>query len=285
MSSPPRARPPASALPSRPAIGWLLPGLAALALAGCSLLPSAPPAPADAQQWQALPLPGKALTRYTEEAKDGRWAIAADADRSASMWRRRFDPALPQVGEVSFSWWVPEMQDRANVADADSEDAAARVLFGFQGDVASLPRRTRMQFDLIEALTGEKPPYATLMYVWDATAPVGSVIVNPRSDRIRKIVLDSGSAELGRWRDHRRDLRADFILAFGEDPGPLTSVALMTDADNTRSRVRAWYGQVSLQPPAVLHPCTSSVQALSAETPRCGETPAPQPGTSPRKQP
>ena len=45
---------------------------------------------------------------------------------------------------------------------------------------------------LAEALTGERPPYATLVYVWDATAPVGTVIINPRSDRIRKIVVDSG---------------------------------------------------------------------------------------------
>ena len=132
------------------------------------------------------------------------------------------------------------------MADANREDAAARVMFGFSGDAATLPARTRMMFDLAEALTGERPPYATLMYVWDNQAPVGSVIVNPRTDRIRKIVVDTGPADLGRWRDHRRDLRADFRRAFGEDPGPLVSVAMMTDSDNTASQARAWYGTVSL---------------------------------------
>jgi hypothetical protein len=92
------------------------------------------------------------------------------------------------------------------------------------------------------------PPYATLMYVWDNEAPVDSVVVNPRTDRVRKIVLDSGPQHLGRWRDHQRDLAADFRRAFGEEPGRLVAVAVMTDGDNTRSSTRAWYGEVDLSP-------------------------------------
>jgi len=121
-----------------------------------------------------------------------------------------------------------------------------RVLFAFGGDITTLPPRTRLMFDLAEALTGEKPPYATLMYVWDASAPVGTVIVNPRTDSIRKNVIDSSTKQLRRWREHRRDLSADFRLAFGEEPGALTSIALMTDSDNMRSRAASWYGPVEM---------------------------------------
>jgi hypothetical protein len=152
---------------------------------------------------------------------------------------------------VSFSWWVQALIPNASVADIDHEDAVARVIFGFGGDVDKLPLRTRMKFELAQALTGEVPPYATLMYVWDSKLPVGTVVVNPRSDRIRKIVVDSGPAELHRWRDHRRDLAADFRLAFGEAPGPLVSMAVMTDSDNSRASARTWYGLVELKPPAV----------------------------------
>jgi hypothetical protein len=41
-------------------------------------------------------------------------------------------------------------------------------------------------------------------------------------------------------------VRADFIRAFGEEPGPLVAVALMTDTDNTGSTLRAWYGALRL---------------------------------------
>ncbi|KQV60657.1 hypothetical protein ASC95_04245 [Pelomonas sp. Root1217] len=221
------------------------PAFSALALlAGCATTVAPPPA---AEGWQPLALPGKKLTQYSWTEKEGRPALEAASDRSASIWRKRLEPARIGIGEVNFSWWVQSLIPGANVSDIDHEDAVARVIFGFSGDVDKLPLRTRMKFELAQALTGELPPYATLMYVWDSKLPVGTVVINPRSDRIRKIVVDSGPAELRRWREHRRDLAADFRLAFGEAPGPLTSMAVMTDSDNSRASARTWYGPVELQ--------------------------------------
>jgi hypothetical protein len=230
----------------------LLPLCAALLLAACTSLPTPPPAtpaapPASAEGWQPMALPGKKATIYHWTEKDGRPALEASSESSASIWRKKLEPSLDKVGEVGFSWWVQNLIPNASVADIDREDAVARVIFGFGGDVDKLPLRTRMKFELAQALTGEVPPYATLMYVWDSKLPVGTVVINPRSDRIRKIVVDSGPAELHRWRDHRRDLAADFRLAFGEEPGPLTSLAVMTDSDNSRGSAHTWYGPVELK--------------------------------------
>ncbi len=218
-------------------------------LAACAT-PVAPPPPS-AEGWQALALPGKKATDYRWTEQAGRRALEAKAERSASIWRKRLQPQLDKVGEVSFSWRAQTLIPNANVADIDHEDAVARVIFGFAGDIDRLPLKTRMKFELAQALTGEQPPYATLMYVWDSQLPVGTVVINPRSDRIRKIVVDSGPAQLHRWRDHRRNLAADFRLAFGEEPGPLTSMAVMTDSDNNRASARTWYGAVELVPPAL----------------------------------
>lgn len=215
------------------------PAFAAL-LTACA----SPPPDNTATGWHEVRLPGKASTRYQPAHKDGRDATAALSERSASLWRRHVRGTLVPVGEVSFSWWVQDLVAGANVAEQGLTDAPARVLFSFEGDTAKLPQRTRAMFELAEALTGERPPYATLVYVWDATLPVGTVIVNPRSDRVRKIVVDSGPAQLRRWRDHRRNLAADFRLAFGEEPGALASVGLMTDSDNTGSRAASWYGPI-----------------------------------------
>lgn len=230
-----------SCLPSARRRGLLLAG--ALALGGCATAPPPEPPGAAAHDWHEVRLPGKRQTRYHWEHKSGRRALAAHAERSASMWRRRID-AGARAEHIELSWWVDRLPDGGDLSVADSADAPARVLLGFDGDRARLSARNRMMFDLAQAVTGEEPPFATLMYVWASRHPVGSVVHNPRTDRVRKIVLDSGSAQLGRWRDHRRDLRADFRRAFGEDPGPLRSVAVMTDADNTASSARAWYGPI-----------------------------------------
>ena len=120
-------------------------------------------------------------------------------------------------------------------------------MLAFEGDVDRLPARTRAMFELARAVTGEAPPYATLVYAFDGAAPVDSVVVNHRTDRVRILVLDSGPEHVRRWRDHRRDIAADFQRVFGEAPGRLVGVALMTDADNTQSSVKAWYGTVRLE--------------------------------------
>jgi hypothetical protein len=227
---------------------------AALLAAGCAVAPQAPAPDARAEGWHPVSLPGKRPSQYTVSHKGGRWAIAASADASASMWRRRVHVAPEQLGSVRLSWWVDELIDGASVADVDREDAVARVIFAFDGDRSRLSARNQALFDLAQAVTGEPPPYATLMYVWETAAAPGSVIVNPRSDRIRKIVLDSGRQRLGAWRDHERDLAEDYRRVFGEEPGPLIGIAVMTDGDNTRSRARAWYGRIELAPPTPVQP-------------------------------
>lgn len=228
--------------PKRTAAIWA--ALALSVLAGCSSTRVGLQPGTDG--WHEVLIPGKRATEYTWELFDGRRAMAARSEGSASMMRRKVNVAPEALGEVSFSWQVTELIPGAHVGETATEDAPARLLLAFGGDVASLPARTRAMFELAQALTGEAPPYATLMYVWDAQAPVGTVIVNPRTDRIRKIVVDSGPTELKRWREHRRDVAADFRRAFGEEPGPLVAIAVMTDSDNLRSRSRAWYGPVTL---------------------------------------
>jgi hypothetical protein len=215
-------------------------------LSACAGLPTAPAERTPAAEWHAVALPGKRATEYRNEHKDGRAAIAARADASASMWRRHVVRASDALGDVEFSWWAQAVPANADVSQAEHGDAAARVMFAFSGDTSRLSPRNRMLFELAQTLTGEPPPFATLMYVWDAKAPVGSVIVHPRSDRIRKIVVESGTGGLGKWRSYRRNLAADYRLAFGEAPGPLQAMAVMTDGDNTQSQLSTWYGDITL---------------------------------------
>jgi hypothetical protein len=210
-------------------------------LAGCISSPvaqgpgagSGKDAAAAAEGWHQVPLPGKQATRYASTTKDGRGVVHARAER---------------LGQVQWSWRVDRLNPQASIGDVDAEDAVARVIFAFEGDRSRLSARNRAMFDLAQALTGETPPYATLMYVWETSKPVGSVVVNPRSDRIRKWVVDSGPQHLGTWRVHQRDLAADFERAFGEKPGPLVAIGKMTDADNTQARAEAWYGPIELMP-------------------------------------
>jgi hypothetical protein len=197
--------------------------------------------------WHAFTLPGKRATQYSVSQSDGRWRVHARADPSASQWRRKLHEAAASPTRLRFSWRVDRLIDDADLTDADRSDSPARLVVAFDGDHSRLSPRTRMMFELAEALTGETPPYATLMYVWDNRLPVESIVRGARSDRVRKIVLESGAAHLGRWCAHERDIVQDYRRAFGEDPGRVIGVALMTDADNTQGVAEAWYGDLELR--------------------------------------
>ena len=223
--------------------------LCLIALGACT---SAPPASPGLQAagpwagWSDYALPGKRSTIYRTQREGAGFVIHAQAESSASMFRRQLRVDAAQLGRVQFSWRVAGLIDQADLAEADASDSPVRLVFAFDGDHGRLSMRARMLFELAQALTGEPPPYATLMYAWDNRAAPGTVIVGPRTDRVRKIVVETGPSRLGQWLQYERDLAADFRLAYGEDPGALIGVALMTDADNTGSRAAGQYGEVRL---------------------------------------
>ena len=89
--------------------------------------------------WQPVTLPGKKPTQYIWTYKDGRAAIGASADDSASMWRRKVAVPPERLGEVEFSWWVTNLIDGSHLTEMDGEDAPARVVFAFDGDSSRKP--------------------------------------------------------------------------------------------------------------------------------------------------
>ncbi|MDR7094392.1 DUF3047 domain-containing protein [Hydrogenophaga laconesensis] len=197
--------------------------------------------------WEPLSFPGKRYVDFEPVQVAGRPALRVRADSSVSILRQRFDPALQSVGRVSFAWRVDGLPKDADLSVASQADSPVRVVLSFDGDRTKWSARNHRLSEMSRLLTGEELPYASLVYVWSAQHEPGTVVVNPRTDRIRKVVLDAGTSHIGQWRDHVRDVRADFRLAFGEEPGPLRLVALMTDTDNTESRLTAWYGALKLE--------------------------------------
>ncbi len=202
--------------------------------------------PAASLPWKPHFFPGKQATHFSHGAHAGRHGIYAQADASASMLRKvmRLEPA--ELGTMQFSWLVPALIDGANMAVRELDDSPVRVVLAFEGDRSRFSAKNASLSELAHMLTGEPLPYATLMYVWSNQHIPGSVIINPRTDRVRKLVVESGSGRLNRWLDYERNIHADFEKAFGEAPGALVSVALMTDTDNTRSAAQAWYGPVNI---------------------------------------
>ncbi len=203
---------------------------------------------ANPQAWSHYTLPGKTPSQFEYVVEDGRDAIAANAQSSASMLRQVMRVEPNNLGSVRFSWKLPDLIQYADMSVREFDDSPVRVVLAFEGDRGKFSAKNAMLSELAHVLSGEPLPYATLMYVWCNECEPGKVILNPHTDRIRKLPLESGPDKLNRWMDYERAVRADFVKAFGEEPGVLTSISIMTDTDNTKSIARAWYGPITLVP-------------------------------------
>ncbi len=235
-----------------------------LGLAGCTGMGRAPEVvvvpeqlplifgASEKMRWQVMHLPGKLRSAFRIDRSDQRPVLRTESAGSISMLRQklRIDPS--QLGQMHFEWRVDQLIEGADMTQRETEDSPVRVVLAFDGDRSRFSPRNAMLSELTRSLTGEEMPYAVLMYVWSNELPVGTVITNPRTDRIRKIVVESGAGRLQQWLRYTRDVRADFERAFEEPPGMLQSIAIMTDTDNTRGRTAVGYGEIRLDRSAAL---------------------------------
>jgi len=242
----------------------VLAAIALAALAGCAATPAGTGSIASSpwadqsglspgqsvHGWAHQSFPGKTATQFAYARTEGRDTVAVRSNASASMLRQvvRIEPE--DLGKVRFSWKVPALIEQADLATRESDDAPVRIVLAFEGDRSLFSMKDAALSELALALTGEPMPYATLMYVWCNRRAPGTVIRSPRTDRIRKLVVESGGKRLNQWLDYERDIRADYERVFGEKPGALVGIAIMTDSDNTHSQTRAWYGPIRFQPVA-----------------------------------
>lgn len=263
-----------------PLAGWALTSLGpTLALTGgCALRPGAPtPEASEAEPPPAAPAPEPVAmdhppqfsnadpgpwpegwfpyvlrrdlprTRY-EVVRDGnRQVLRARARRSATGLHCSLKPTPAQ--QLRFSWKVARTPDQASVDVAERDDCPARVVVAFDGDHRRLPLRDRLLFDQVELFTGQRLPYAMLMYVWGGRGnPLESLHRNHRTARIQYLTVESGDARVGQWLHYERHLGRDFRRAFGEPPGPVIGVGVLTDADALKTELEAWYGDIALRP-------------------------------------
>jgi len=199
--------------------------------------------------WTPLTFPH--ITRHTSYAlvrdADAGVVLRAEADASASGLIAKVDLPAHDGIRLRWRWKVERPIERGDVTRKAGDDYAARIYVAFRYSPERLSVFERARFELIRLWLGEYPPHAGLNYIWDARAPVGTVVPNAYERRVRMIVVESGSARLGRWLDYERDIVADYRAAFGEEPPPVAGFALMTDADDTGERALAYYGDVALR--------------------------------------
>jgi hypothetical protein len=206
-------------------------------------------------------LPNKKKTNYRLQKYQGKTVLHADASSSASGLAIPLKPKDVKGLEISWSWKALNQITTADVSQGSNDDAPLRLMLAFDGDKTKLSFKDQMALDMAQLISGHDMPYATLMYVWGNGINIEAVIPNAHSSRVRMIVVDGEQSPVGQWRKHSRDIAQDYQKAFGETPGKLIGIGVMTDTDNTKSNVNAIYGDIELHPRKVK---TSSLDGAKA---------------------
>lgn len=210
---------------------------------------SASPAGAPPAPWEIVKVnEKKKLTEFRFVSDGGTTVVYAKSEAGASGVGVPLDHDLRAAPNLSWRWKVAGLIDGADNSVGSKEDSPARIVLTFDGDKSKLPFSDRTTIALASKAYGRDLPYATLMYVWANDEPVGTAISNPHTKRIQMIVASSGKAGVGQWQSLKRNVRDDYKRVFGEEPGPVKSITVFTDSDNTGTSAEAWYGDLRFSP-------------------------------------
>lgn len=197
--------------------------------------------------WRSVTLPNaKRPTRYTLVADEGRVVLRAQANASMASLVHPLKVDPKSFPFITWRWKISNLLSKAEIGSKAGDDFPARVYVLFDYDVKKLSLPQRIKIFLARKLYGTQVPAAALCYVWDGKALVGTSAWSPYTDRVRVIIVESGAANVGRWRQVERNLVADFRQAFGEEPPAISGVAVASDTDNTGESVSAWFGDLHL---------------------------------------
>jgi hypothetical protein len=130
---------------------------------------------------------------------------------------------LNETPILEWRWKVTTLPAGGNACQKSTDDEAAQVYLAWVRSPESV--RSRI-----------------IGYVWDSTAPAGTICKSQKTSTVTYVVLRSGSRELGKWITEHRNVVEDFRRIYGEAPDNPTVLSLAIDSDDTRSSADSFIG-------------------------------------------
>ena len=86
-------------------------------------------------------------------------------------------------------------------------------------------------------------------YIWDTTAPAGSIVKSEKTSTVTYVVMRSGTADLGKWITERRNLVEDYKKIYGGQPDDPGYISIAIDSDDTVSSAESFIGKILFRKP------------------------------------
>ena len=147
------------------------------------------------------------------------------SQQSSISVQKRLQLDIKKYSHVTWEWKVTSLPNGADARNGHYDDQAAGLYVVFPRFPAFFNSRI-------------------IGYVWDTTAPVGTVLESQNNSKVHYIVVRSGSTDIGKWQMENRDVLADYIKIFEEAPPMIGGVSLMIDSDHTQSSAESYFREI-----------------------------------------
>ncbi len=186
---------------------------------------SSQPVGEEIEGWERWDFPSiKKKTHYQLVEDSGKIVLRAESKSAASCLGKKIDLETKNFPLLRWRWKVTKAPSAADLRQKKSDDSPARILVGFGGKT--------------------KAPRWTLCYLWANRCEKETWLKNPSHSSVMQIVLRNGESKRDEWFEEERNLLEDFKKAFDREAPPVTSVAFMSDTDNTESEAIAFFGDL-----------------------------------------
>lgn len=188
----------------------------------------------DLSLWRPLSFPKvEKQSRYEIVIQGPLSYLRAESQASASglVLKREFN--VYQYPIIRWRWKVDSVYQKGDVRTKDGDDYPFRVYVIFKSSSSDEGLIEKLKRSTFRMFYGESLPSNSLNYVWANSGHPDAIITSPYTDHSKIILLQRGTANIGRWIDEEVNILKDFDRAFNRKPPETATVALMNDSDNT----------------------------------------------------
>ena len=186
------------------------------------------------ENWRPFYFPkNKKHTLYTIEQQGDKNCLRAESSASASALVYKIKFNVNEYPKVRWRWKVNNIYTKGDNGTKAGDDYPMRIYIAFEYDSENEGFFEKIKNKLVRKIYGESPPHSSLNYVWASREHKERIINSPHTERVRIVILEQGTSNIGRWQDENIDIIEDYRKAYGSPPPAIANIAIMNDSDNT----------------------------------------------------
>ena len=169
---------------------------------------------------------------FTIVADDGRKVLHMRSVNEGSTISReiRGQVNLKETPILEWTWKATGLPRGGNSCRKATDDQAAQIYVAWP----RFPEAVRSRI---------------IGYVWDTTAPAGTICKSEKTGTVTYVVVRSGPADLGKWFTERRNVAEDFKRIYDDDAEPPAAISVAIDSNDTSSTAESFMGPILFRRP------------------------------------